>query len=303
MELFSALERELEERVPSLELRENEPMSAHTTFRIGGPIRLMALPKTAEEAVLAVRTAYTMGISPIFLGNGSNLLVADSGVSGFAVKATGLKKLTRQEETVIAESGVLLSVLASFAREHGLTGLEFAGGIPGSFGGAVTMNAGAYDGEMSKLITQTVCLTPEGELQYVIGSEHDFSYRHSAFSDGSRMILQSALVLRQGNPKEIEETMADLARRRRSSQPLDLPSAGSVFKRPKGNFAGTLIDSCGLKGTTVGGAQVSVKHAGFIVNLGGATCEDVLGLVAYIQKTVLEKTGVSLEMEIKTLGI
>ncbi len=303
MELFSALEGELKRRVPSLEVRENEPMSAHTTFRIGGPMRLMALPKTMEEAVLAVQTARSLGISPIFLGNGSNLLVADEGVFGFAVKATGLKKLTRQEDTITAESGVLLSSLASFAREQGLAGLEFAGGIPGSLGGAVTMNAGAYDGEMSRLITETVCLSPEGELQTVKGAEHDFSYRHSAFSDGSRLILQAALKLKPGNTKEIEETMAELSRRRRATQPLELPSAGSVFKRPKGNFAGTLIESCGLKGTAVGGAQVSVKHAGFIVNTGAATCQDVLTLISYIQKTVFEKTGVPLEMEIKTLGI
>lgn len=279
-------------------------MSRHTTFRIGGPVRLMALPKTEEEAQKAVRTALQHDIRPFYMGNGSDLLVSDQGYEGFILKAVnGLNTLEVRENVITAGSGVLLSRLSSFAMDKGLAGLEFAHGIPGSVGGAVTMNAGAYDGDMKAVVRAVRCLTPEGEEETVAGEGLDFAYRHSAFQDEQRLILSAELVLRPGDSGDIKALMDDLGNRRRHKQPLDLPSAGSVFKRPAGYFAASLIDECKLKGLTVGGAQVSKKHAGFIVNLGEATCADVLTLAEQVQETVLRETGVALELEVRTLGV
>lgn len=304
MDEILALARELKEDCPSLELRAEEPMSGHTTFRIGGPARLMAIPQTEKEAVAAILAAQAHGISPFFLGNGSDLLVSDRGYDGFIVKAVGgLERLEVRGSEVIAGGGVLLSRLAAYAMEQGLSGLEFAHGIPGSLGGAVTMNAGAYEGEMSKVVREVRCLTERGEQETISGPDLKFSYRHSAFSDGRRLILEAALQLTPGNQEAIRALMEDLGNRRRSKQPLNLPSAGSTFKRPEGYYAAALIDECKLKGVAVGGAQVSTKHAGFVVNAGGATCEDVLRLTELVRETVLRETGVELELEVKTLGV
>ena len=203
---------------------------------------------------------------------------------------------------LVAGSAVLLSRLAWAALGRGLAGLEFAHGIPGSLGGAITMNAGAYGGEMAQVVTAVTCLTRTGELQTVPADRCAFSYRHSAFSDGSRLILRAEFSLPQGDPEEIRAKIEDLAQRRREKQPLEYPSAGSMFKRPPGHFAAALIDQCGLKGLTVGGAQVSEKHAGFVINRGGATCADVLALVDQVRERVLRQTGVELEMEVRVLG-
>ena len=300
MDRFEMLRRVLKERCPALELREQEGMTRHTTFRLGGPVRLMALPKTREEAVCAVRTAWEMELEPFFLGNGSNLLVPDEGVERFVVKLMdGLTDCRVEGETIYAESGLLLSRLANTALEHGLTGLEFAHGIPGTLGGAVTMNAGAYEGEMAQVVTAVECLNTDGSVERV--TDCGFGYRHSHFSDGKRLILGAELKLSQGDRGEIRAKMEDLMNRRKSKQPLEYPSAGSMFKRPAGCFAASLIDQCGLKGYTVGGAQVSEKHAGFVVNRGGATCGDVLRLVDGVRERVLKETGVELEMEVKLL--
>lgn len=304
MDSFSALTKELRGACPGLELRENEPMARHTTFRVGGPVRLMALPGSGEEAAAAVKAARGLGIRPFFMGNGSNLLVADDGWEGFIIKAqAGLDALEADGETITAGSGALLVKLANFAWERGLTGLEFAHGIPGSVGGAVTMNAGAYDGEMRQVCIETTVLTPEGEVETVAGEAQRFSYRHSAFSDGTRMILGAKFRLQRGDPAAIKARMDELMEKRRSKQPLEFPSAGSTFKRPEGHFAAALIDRCGLKGRSVGGARVSEKHAGFIVNAGGATCGDILVLADLVRETVLRETGVALEMEVRTLGV
>ena len=303
MDCYTPLIQQLNDRIPSLELREWEPMARHTTFRIGGPVRLMALPCSVEEAQGAVQVAHTLGISPLFVGNGSNLLVSDQGVDAFVIKCTGLKELSSPAPgQIIAGSGVLLSQLANYALSLGLTGLEFAHGIPGTVGGGVTMNAGAYGGELCQVIVRTQALTPSGGIQTIEGTDHEFSYRHSAFSDGSRLILSTTLSLTPGNPEEIRARMDDLAQRRREKQPLELPSAGSTFKRPEGHFAAALIEQCGLKGVGIGGAQVSEKHSGFVVNRGGATADDVRQLMALVQETVLQKTGVALEPEVKCLG-
>ena len=296
------LEKLLRERCPEMELRVNEPMSKHTTFRIGGPAALMALPKTAGEAKTAVKTARELGIEPFFLGNGSNLLVADEGYPGFIIKLTwdfdGIREVNRGLE---AGSAVLLSRLSNALVGRGLTGLEFAGGIPGSVGGAVTMNAGAYGGEMAQVLESVTFLDEAGEVCTLPVSECGFGYRKSIFSQRKCLVLRARFRLEQGDGYAIKARMDELAAKRREKQPLEYPSAGSMFKRPPGHFAAALIDQCGLKGLTVGGAQVSEKHAGFVVNRGGATCGDVLALVDQVKEEVLRQTGVELEMEVKVL--
>jgi UDP-N-acetylmuramate dehydrogenase len=302
MDRFEELLARLHDRVPTLELRQHEPMSRHTTFRVGGPVRLMALPRSEEEAEAAVRTAAGLGVRPEFLGNGSNLLVADEGVEAFVIKTMdGLNTCLREGNTICAGSGLLLARLANCALEQGLTGLEFAHGIPGSVGGAVTMNAGAYEGEMSQVVSAVTCLTAQGERQRV--TEFEFGYRDSCFQDGSRLILNAEFTLVPGDREQIREKMNRLMRQRRAKQPLEYPSAGSTFRRPQGYYAAALIDQCGLKGLQVGGAQVSEKHAGFVINRGGATCRDILTLVERVRGEVLRQTGVELELEVKTLGV
>jgi len=300
MDRLDLLKKQLNTLCPGMDVRVGEHMGRHTSFHIGGPVALMALPATREEAVLCVRTAAELGVEPFFMGNGSNLLVADRGVDRFIVKTANLRQCETEGNTITADSGVTLARLAVFAREQGLTGLEFAHGIPGTLGGAVTMNAGAYGGEMAQVVHQVTVLTKDGEVETLYS--FDFGYRRSAFSDGSRMILGAKLELVPGNREQIAARMEELAVQRQSKQPLEYPSAGSMFKRPEGYFAAALIDQCGLKGFTVGGAQVSEKHAGFVVNRGGATCADVLSLVEQVKRRVLDATGVTLEMEVKVLG-
>lgn len=309
MTLLEGLEKRLREECPELELRKKEPMSKHTTFRVGGPAALMALPK-GEEARKVVEAAFQCNVRPFFLGNGSNLLVSDGGYDGFVVKLsggyTGGEVYTNE---LMAGGGMLLSQAASLALQHGLTGLEWAAGIPGTVGGAVTMNAGAYGGEIAQVLHQVHILGFDGRLEVVSNRECAFSYRHSAFSDGQRLILEAVFLLEPGDPADIQAKMAALSAQRRAKQPLEYPSAGSTFKRPAplpdGTpvYAAQLIDRCGCKGLTVGGAQVSEKHAGFIINKGGATCADILTLVEEVKRRVLDQTGVTLELEVKTLGV
>jgi UDP-N-acetylmuramate dehydrogenase len=264
----------------------------------------MALPKTEEEAAAAVQTARKLDVSPFFLGNGSNLLVPDEGFLGFVLKLSGQLCQVQEDgasSTLQAGAGATMARLAAAALGRGLTGLEFAGGIPGTVGGGVTMNAGAYGGEIAQVLDTVTALDSAGQLVSFKGPDCGFGYRHSVFSGGELLILRAAFRLEPGDPAVIRAKMEDLSVRRQSKQPLEYPSAGSVFKRPEGHFAGALIEQCGLKGLTVGGAQVSEKHAGFIVNRGGATCRDVLALVEQIQSAVREQTGVELEMEIKVL--
>ncbi len=299
MSVFAALKQRLEYVCPQLELRENEPMSRHTSFHIGGAVRLMALPADREQVVAAVTAAREMGVKPFFLGNGSNLLVRDEGAQRFVIKTSNLRDCRVQGTSILAGGGVTLARLAAFAREQGLTGLEFAHGIPGTLGGAVTMNAGAYGGEMAQIVRGVTCVYSDGTVREE--TEFDFGYRHSAFSDGERMILSVRLELAAGDPAQIAGRMEQLAAQRQEKQPLEYPSAGSMFKRPEGYFAAALIDQCGLKGLRVGDAQVSEKHAGFVINRGSATCADVLALVEQVRAIVLERTGVMLEMEVKVL--
>lgn len=299
-EKLNELARALRAACPELELRENEPMSRHTSFRVGGPAALMAIVKTKHQASLAVKTARACGVTPFFLGNGSNLLVPDEGYPGFLIRLAGeFDEIREVNRHLVAGGAVTLARLAGAAWGRGLTGLEFAHGIPGSVGGAVTMNAGAYGGEMAQVVTEVTCLNAEGGIETVM--DFDFGYRHSVFSDGSRLILSASFKLEQGEQKAIKARMDELSAQRQAKQPLEYPSAGSMFKRPVGYFAGALIEQSGLKGFAVGGAQVSEKHAGFVINRGGATCADVLELVRRVQEKVKADTGVDLEMEVKIL--
>ncbi len=294
------LKERLAQRCPEMTVLEQIPMCCHTTFRVGGPVPLMALPKTAQQAAAAVETAAELGIVPFFLGNGSNLLVSDRGADVFIIKTAGLTGAAVEGGTIAAQGGCLLRRLACLARENALAGLAFAHGIPSTLGGAVVMNAGAYGGEMAQVVESVTVLDRQGQTETL--TELDFSYRHSALSDGSRMILSARLRLSPGDGDQIQREMEQLMERRRSKQPLELPSAGSTFRRPREGYAAALIDQCGLKGLTVGGAQVSEKHAGFIVNRGGATCRDILILMDQVRSRVLEQTGVALEPEVKLLG-
>ena len=254
--------------------------------------------------VLLMRAAQACGIRPLVIGNGTNLLVADEGLDRLVIDTSGMNRITQGEEQVVrtAEAGVSLARLADFACKQGLTGLEFAHGIPGTVGGAVCMNAGAYDGEMKQVVEQVTILFPEEGVKVLSGEEMEFAYRHSLLSKQPEAVVLSAVFrLSPGDPEVIRGKMQELMTRRKTSQPLEYPSAGSTFKRPVGYFAGTLIDQCGLKGFTVGGAQVSEKHAGFVINRGGATFEDIMGVINGVQERVLAEKGVRLEPEVKII--
>lgn len=284
--------------------REAESLAAHCTFKIGGPAKLFVQPRTEEELCSAIGICKSCGVRYYLLGNGSNILFADEGYDGAVIDITALETgigITGTE--LSAGAGVRLSALCKAALEQGLTGLEFAYGIPGTVGGAVYMNAGAYGGEMKQVVERVHFLEADGTPGVMSGEDLAFGYRKSAFMGTKRIITSAELRLESGAEAEITAKMEDFMRRRREKQPLELPSAGSVFKRPEGYFAGALIEQCGLKGFAVGGACVSEKHAGFIVNKGGATCADVEALIRAIQDTVFQATGVELEPEIRRISL
>ena len=293
----------LRKSAPEIEMTINEPMSRHTTFAIGGAADLFIQPKTIEGLITALTVVRRHELPLLLIGNGSNMLVSDEGVRGVVICTAGIDAVRATDDgRVVAEAGTPLARMARCAQRAGLSGAEFAGGIPGSMGGAVFMNAGAYDGQMADIIDQTEYLDGEGVRHVVQGAEHNFGYRHSIFREHEDwVVLRSTVRLTPGDPAEIREKMSDFAQRRRSKQPLGFPSAGSTFKRPEGYFAGRLIEDAGLKGVTVGGAQVSEKHAGFVINRGGATCDDVLRLIELIQTRVREQFGVELECEVRII--
>lgn len=281
----------------------DEPMSGHTSFHIGGPADYLAQPQSVEELQALLLKAKELGLPVTVMGNGSNLLVRDKGIRGLVIKlGNAIMGMSQEGSRLTFGSGVALALAGNKAAELGLTGMEFACGIPGSIGGAVFMNAGAYDGEMAQIVTGIIVLTPANELQWLTAAELDFAYRHSALQGSGLLVVSVTVELQPGDQEAIFAKMADFKQRRSSKQPLELPSAGSTFKRPKGYFAGTMIDQAGLKGYTVGGAQVSTKHAGFVVNIGGATAADVLQLIGDVQKIVQEKYGVLLEPEVLVVG-
>lgn len=276
-------------------------MSLHTTFKIGGNARLIVYPESEEQICEIIKTANAENIRLIAIGNGSNLLVDDDGIDACVmILAEGFGKISLiDEETVFAQAGAKLISLCRFAYENSLTGLEFAYGIPGSCGGGAFMNAGAYGGEMKDVLYKCSHVDRNGNTGFLENEQLELSYRHSAYYDNDCIITGLYLKLKKGNQAEIKEKMNDLISRRRDKQPLEYPSAGSTFKRPEGYFAGALIQECGLKGKAVGGAQVSEKHAGFIINKGGATCRDVLELCDICADTVFREKGVRLEREIR----
>lgn len=300
----TALDRQIHDYLPDLKWAADEPMAKHTSFRIGGPAKRMAFPKTREQLVVLMGFLQDAGVKPLLIGNGTNLLVADKGLDTVVIDTSAeLSHIELTDEgEIAADAGVSLAKLALFAWKNGLTGLEFAHGIPGSVGGAVCMNAGAYGGEMQQVVHSATVLFPDDGVRTLRGEELRFSYRHSLLTDRPEaVVLRVVFQLTAGRPEEIRQKMEELMTRRKTSQPLEYPSAGSTFKRPEGYFAAALIDQCGLKGMTVGGAQVSEKHAGFVINRGGATCADVTALMAVIQRRVWEEKGVRLEPEIKMI--
>ena len=280
----------------------DQPMDRYTTFRIGGPADVMFFPETPQEILVAQALATESGVPVTVIGCGSNLLVSDAGIRGLVI-ALG-KPFSRIEvrgNAIFAQAGARLSAVANAALAHGLTGLEFASGIPGSVGGGAYMNAGAYGGQLSDVLTE-VELLRDGMAVRVPASEMDFGYRHSAAMESGALITGATFALQPGDPEEIRARMDDLNGRRRDKQPLEYPSAGSTFKRPEGYFAGALIEQAGLKGCRIGGAMVSEKHAGFIVNAGGATAQNVFELIMRVQHTVLDRSGVWLEPEVRLIG-
>lgn len=302
---YESLDEKIRDYLPDLKVVCDEPMSRHTSFRVGGPAKRMAFPSSGKQLVLLMSFAEECGARPLVIGNGTNLLAPDEGLDRLVIDVTeGMTRLEAGEEpnTILAECGVPLARLADFACRMGLEGLEFAHGIPGSLGGAVCMNAGAYGGEMKQVVKSATILFPQEGVRTLQGDELDFSYRHSVLSDRPEgVVLHAVVQLTPGDPEVIREKMRELMGRRKASQPLEWPSAGSTFKRPQGYFAGPLIEGCGLKGYTVGGAQVSEKHAGFVINRGGATCADVMAVIRHVQETVEQTHGVRLEPEVRIL--
>lgn len=296
-ELISALKNE------KIEYKADESMKLHTSFKIGGNADVFILPDTPTKCIAAISYCKRFSIPYIIIGKGSNLLVSDLGFRGAVIcisSAMSEIKLVG-EDTIFCQAGASLASVCNFALENSLTGLEFAYGIPGNIGGAIYMNAGAYGGEMKDITIECEYIDDAGKICKLSQNELDFSYRHSFFTDKPFCIVSATLKLNKGEKNQIHATMNDYLGRRKDKQPLEYPSAGSTFKRPEGSYASLLVDQCGLKGFKIGDAQVSEKHAGFVINRGNATCEDVLLLMEHVKKVVYEKTGYILEPEIKQI--
>ena len=286
-----------------LEMNINEKMSRHTTFKTGGPASLFIRPDSLEQLKKVVALLKRAEVPYFILGNGSNLLVSDKGYDGAIISTDKFTDIRLEDEkTIYAEAGVKNSAIAAFARDNSLTGYEFAAGIPGSLGGAVIMNAGAYGGEMKLIVKEVRALSPQGEIIRLDNEALRFDYRTSALKGKDFIVISALLELEKGDKDEISARMNELALKRKEKQPLEYPSAGSTFKRPEGYFAGKLIEDSGLRGYTVGGAMVSDKHCGFVINKGEATSKDIYTLILNVQNTVYEKFGVRLEPEVILLG-
>ena len=285
-------------------VRINEPMKNHTTFKIGGPAQYYVTPESVTQIQEVVSLCRDMNIPLHVIGNGSNILVGDDGVDGVVLALFNtFSDYEIKDNVITAQAGMSLIKLAVIALREGLTGLEFASGIPGSVGGAVYMNAGAYDGQMKDVITSVTVLDEAGNIRILGRDELDMGYRTSTVAKHNMIVLQVIIELKAGDKDQIKDRMNQLSELRKQKQPLEYPSAGSTFKRPEGYFAGKLIADAGLKGYSIGGAAVSEKHAGFVVNMGGATAKDVVELTDYIKKRIIEQFGVTLELEIKKIGL
>ena len=295
-------EKSLRDIVGSQNVRPDEPLAEHTTFRIGGPAEVFVMPRTIEEIQKTLEICRREKLSYFILGNGSNLLVGDKGYRGVIIRLGGDFNHLTVEGTLRAAAGALLSSIAVAARRASLAGFEFAGGIPGTLGGAVVMNAGAYGGEMKDVLKDVTVMTGEGEVRVIPAAELEMGYRTSIIKKAGYLVLGATISLKEGNLEEIKTLTRELSEKRTSKQPLEFPSAGSTFKRPEGYFAGKLIMDSGLRGCQIGGARVSDKHCGFVINAGDATAEDVVSLMKHVTEVVREKYGVTLEPEVKFLG-
>jgi len=298
----------ISQELPNLGFKMDEPMKNHTTFKIGGPVSVMYFPECVSCLTRLCDILSERKISPIIIGNGSDILVSDDALNVVVISTLKLNSIsiidsdeTLDYQDIVVEAGALLSSVAVFAYENGLTGFEFAHGIPGSLGGAVLMNAGAYGGEMKDVVLSTSAHSPNAGIHTLLGVENEFTYRHSRFSETGDTVLSAVIRLRKGDKECIKQKMDDLSIRRRTSQPLEFPSGGSTFKRPKKGYAAALIEEAGLKGYTVGGAKVSEKHSGFIINNGNATFSDCMSVIEHVRETVFEKFGVELELEVKVI--
>ena len=298
---MTAFQREIAGFLPDIELRFHESMAKHTSFRIGGPAEVMAFPKNTEELSELLKVSALLDTKPAILGAGTNVLAPDAGMSGLVICLKDcLGGMERLDDTVIRVSGgVTMSRAAVFAANLGLSGLEFAHGIPGTVGGGVYMNAGAYGGEIKDVCESVAVMDRSGTLRRLTNAEMQFSYRHSVLEEEFAIVVSADFRLAPANTETVKAKMKELMGKRSSSQPLDMPSAGSAFKRPVGGYAAALIDQAGLKGFSVGGAAISTKHAGFAVNLGGATAEDVKGLLKQVSDMVFEQSGIRLEPEVR----
>ena len=295
------LQRNLDQLKPACVLKYNEPMSRHTSFRIGGNAEVMACPKNAQELAEILKISKEMGVKPAILGAGTNVLAPDIGIKGIVIcLKDALDGMELVEDTCVkVMAGVTMTRAAVFAANHGLSGMEFAHGIPGTVGGGVYMNAGAYGGEIKDIAESVEIMDFDGNIRTLTNEEMGFSYRHSVLEDSGAIVLAATFRLQKADAETVKAKMKELQGKRTASQPLDLPSAGSAFKRPVGGYAAALIDQAGLKGYQVGGAAISTKHAGFAVNLGGATAEDVKSLLAQVSDIVFEKSGIRLEPEVR----
>lgn len=300
MPWYEELDRKIAEYLPDLRYQKDEPMSSHCSFRVGGPARRMAFPERGEQLVILLQLAEDCTARPLILGKGSNVLPPDGGLERLVIETGGLAVLSAGEDgTITAEAGVPLARLAEFAAQRGLAGLEFAHGIPGTVGGGVYMNAGAYGSDISRVCVSAEVMDKEGHMRTVSAQELDFSYRHSALEDTGEIVVSATFRLTPEDPERIRNDMKQLQAKRLASQPLNLPSAGSAFKRPAQGYAAALIDEAGLKGYRVGDAAISEKHAGFAVNLGHATAAQVRQLLYEVAQKVKTNSGITLEPEVR----
>lgn len=290
------------EKLPNIEFKLNEPLSKYTFTKTGGPADVLAFPKTRDELVEIVDTARVNKVAITVIGNASNLIIKDGGIRGIVIILPNFHEIKVSETSVTSEAGATIINTTIAAQKAGLTGIEFAAGIPGSVGGAVFMNAGAYGGEITDVFESAEVLMPDGRITTLTHEDMQFGYRHSIVQDNGGIVISATFALKRGNKDAIQEEMDRLNELRRSKQPLEYPSCGSVFKRPKGHFTGPLIIKAGLQGKIIGGAQDSMKHAGFIVNIKHATATDYLNLIHLIQKTVKEKFDVELKTEVRIIG-
>lgn len=280
----------------------NEPMKNHTSFKVGGPVDILITPTNYDEVKETVKLCKDNNIEYYIIGNGSNLLVRDGGIRGIVIKLSKLNNIKLEDDFVVAESGVLLSQVSNFALENNLTGFEFACGIPGSVGGAVTMNAGAYNGEISNVVHSARVIANNGEIVELSKEELELGYRMSSILKYGYTVLEVTFKFEKGEHEKIQKRIQDLSRRRQERQPLEYASAGSTFKRPDGYFAAKLIEDCNLKGKCIGGAEISIKHSGFIINKGNASAKDILDLIEFVQNTVQEKYKIELHTEVLIIG-